>query len=106
MLRDGVWRDLNFMLAIGPISSVFDFLTFGLLLWIFHASDTLFHTGWFVESLATHTLVLFVIRTAGHPLAGALGFTPLLALYFLLLIAMTLLYLVLVELVKRRLMRA
>ena len=60
----------QFMTIIGPISSLYDFLTFGVLLWIFHASanPSLFHTGWFVESLATQTLVVFVIRTAGNPL--------------------------------------
>jgi Mg2+-importing ATPase len=60
----------QFMMIIGPISSVYDFLTFGVLLWVFHASTNapLFHTGWFVESLATQTLVVFVIRTAGNPL--------------------------------------
>ena len=58
----------DFMLFIGPISSVFDFLTFYVLLHYFHASEPLFHTGWFVESLATQTLVLFVIRTMGNPL--------------------------------------
>ncbi len=57
----------DFMLFIGPISSVFDFLTFYVLLRYFHASERLFHTGWFVESLATQTLVLFVIRTMGNP---------------------------------------
>jgi len=56
-------------MIIGPISSIYDFLTFGILLWVFHASTnpSLFHTGWFVESLATQTLVVFVIRTAGNP---------------------------------------
>jgi Mg2+-importing ATPase len=60
----------QFMMIIGPISSIYDFLTFGILLWVFHASTNapLFHTGWFVESLATQTLVVFVIRTAGSPL--------------------------------------
>jgi Mg2+-importing ATPase len=59
----------QFMMIIGPISSIYDFLTFGILLWVFHASTNapLFHTGWFVESLATQTLVVFVIRTAGNP---------------------------------------
>jgi Mg2+-importing ATPase len=59
----------QFMTIIGPISSIYDFLTFGVLLWVFHASTnaSLFHTGWFVESLATQTLVVFVIRTAGNP---------------------------------------
>ncbi len=60
----------QFMMIIGPISSIYDFLTFGVLLWAFHASknESLFHTGWFVESLATQTLVVFVIRTAANPL--------------------------------------
>lgn len=122
----------NFMLAIGPISSLYDFLTFFLLLAVFHATEPLFHTGWFVESLATQTLVLFVIRTAGNPLknrpslpltlttltivaigillpytplAETLGFTPLPALYYLFLALMTITYLLIVEVVKRRLMR-
>jgi Mg2+-importing ATPase len=119
----------QFMMIIGPISSVYDFLTFGVLLWIFHASSNapLFRTGWFVESLATQTLVVFVIRTAGNPfrsrpssrlligvvavsLAGAvlpytrlgvvLGFIalPLSLLAAILLLALT--YLVLVQTVK------
>ena len=122
----------QFMIYIGPISSVFDFLTFFIMLKVFAASEPLFHTGWFVESLATQTLVLFVIRTAGNPLRsrpsvplaittvavvlvgialpftrlGALmGFTPLPGAYFLFLAAMTATYLLLVEIVKRRLMR-
>jgi Mg2+-importing ATPase len=59
----------QFMMIIGPISSIYDFLTFGVLLWLFHAGTNapLFRTGWFVESLATQTLVVFVIRTAGNP---------------------------------------
>jgi Mg2+-importing ATPase len=65
----------QFMMIIGPISSIYDFLTFGVLLWVFHASTnaTLFHTGWFVESLATQTLVVFVIRTAGNPFKSRPG---------------------------------
>jgi P-type Mg2+ transporter len=121
----------NFMIGIGPISSLYDFLTFAILLWGFHASEALFHTGWFVESLATQTLVLFVIRTTGTPwrsrpslplaattvlivliglvlpftpLAPVLGFVPLPGTYFLFLAGATLTYLGLVELVKRRLM--
>ncbi len=57
----------NFMLTIGPISSLFDFLTFYLLLHILHADEKLFQTGWFVESLCTQVLVIFVIRTRGNP---------------------------------------
>ena len=56
------------MMFIGPISSIFDFLTFYVLLHFFHSSEAQFHTGWFVESLATQTLVLFVIRTSENPL--------------------------------------
>ena len=57
----------QFMLIFGPISSIFDFLTFGIMLWVFHAGPALFQTGWFVESLATQTLVIFVIRTRRVP---------------------------------------
>ncbi|MGH9703689.1 MAG: HAD-IC family P-type ATPase, partial [Candidatus Acidiferrales bacterium] len=120
----------NFMVLIGPISSVYDFLTFFVLLHYFHASERLFHTGWFVESLATQTLVLFVIRTFGNPFkskpsaplaittvmitvagivlpfspaARALGFLPLPGAYFVFLGISTLTYLLLVEFAKRRL---
>ncbi|HEU5441656.1 MAG TPA: magnesium-translocating P-type ATPase [Ktedonobacterales bacterium] len=122
----------NFMLFIGPISSLYDFLTFAILLLVFHASEALFHTGWFVESLATQTLVVFVIRTAGNPfrsrpsraltitvlavvmaalilpytpLAVDLGFVPLPALYFGFLAVMTITYLGLVQVAKGVLMR-
>ncbi|MDO8248482.1 MAG: magnesium-translocating P-type ATPase, partial [Rhodoferax sp.] len=58
----------NFMLTIGPISSLFDFLTFYLLISLFKAHESLFRTGWFVESIATQVLVIFVIRTRRNPL--------------------------------------
>jgi len=58
----------KFMLVINPISSTFDFLTFFLLRRVLHAPEALFQTGWFVESLATQALVIFVIRTRGNPL--------------------------------------
>jgi len=58
----------NFMLCLGPVSSVFDLLTFALLLLVFHANEQLFRSGWFIESLATQILVIFVIRTPGNPL--------------------------------------
>ncbi len=51
------------MWVIGPVSSLFDFLTFYVLLAVLHADETLFQTGWFIESLATQVLVIFVIRT-------------------------------------------
>ena len=57
----------RFMTFFGPISSLYDFATFGVMLWVFHARPSLFQTGWFVESLATQTLVIFVIRTRRVP---------------------------------------
>ena len=122
----------NFMVFIGPISSMFDFLTFYVLVHFFHSSEAQFHTGWFVESLATQTLVLFVIRTSKNPfrsrpsgpllatclgvvaiglylpfspLAGVLGFTPLPGAYFAFVAVATGVYLLLVEAAKRRLLR-
>ncbi len=126
----------NFMLTIGPISSLFDFLTFYLLLRLFNAHEALFRTGWFVESIATQVLVIFVIRTRRNPLrshphrwlvatslavvliamllpftplAPYLGFAPLPPVFFGLLAALLLLYLLMVEGAKqwfyRRLMK-
>ncbi|MBI5183198.1 MAG: magnesium-translocating P-type ATPase [Nitrospinae bacterium] len=57
----------KFMLFIGPVSSIFDFITFGVLWFIFHAQQPLFNTGWFLESLCTQTLVIHVIRTGKIP---------------------------------------
>ncbi len=57
----------KFMLFIGPVSSVFDFITFGVLWFIFHAQQPLFNTGWFLESLCTQTLVIHIIRTGKIP---------------------------------------
>ena len=53
----------KFMLVFGPISSVFDFLTFFVLLQVFHANEALFQTGWFIESITTQVFVVFAIRT-------------------------------------------
>ena len=121
----------KFMLYVGPISSVFDFLTFYVLLQYFHATPGFFHTGWFVESLATQTLVIYVIRTVGSPiksrpsrpllittllavavgavlpftgLAVPLGFDPLTGGFYLFVAAATLVYLLLVQLAKARLL--
>lgn len=68
----------RFMLLFGPISSVYDFMTFGVMIWVFHADETLFHTGWFVESLATQTLVIFMIRTRRVPFFRSRPSLPLL----------------------------
>jgi P-type Mg2+ transporter len=118
----------NFMLAVGPVSSVFDFLTFFVMLRVFQAGATLFHTGWFIESMATQVLVIFIIRTRRSPwrsrpssllaatslgvvalavalpltpLGGRLGFVRPPLTFFLILVAMIVAYLVGVEVVKR-----
>jgi len=57
----------RFMLRIGPLSSVFDALTFAVLLLVFRFAAPALQTGWFVESLVTQVLVVFVIRTARRP---------------------------------------
>ena len=68
----------RFMAFFGPISSAYDFLTFGVMIWLFHAGPTLFRSGWFVESLTTQTLVIFVIRTHKVPFFRSRPSTPLL----------------------------
>ncbi|WP_439668977.1 magnesium-translocating P-type ATPase [Cupriavidus necator] len=118
----------NFMLIIGPVSSIFDFLTFYIMLTVFHAGERLFHTGWFIESMATQVLVIFIIRTRRNPFrsypnpwliacslavvavavllpftsAGVhLGFVAPPAFFFLILAAMLLFYLLAVEGMKQ-----
>jgi P-type Mg2+ transporter len=68
----------RFMAFFGPISSIYDFLTFAVMLRVFHAGPTLFRSGWFVESLTTQTLVIFVIRTRRVPFFKSRPSTPLL----------------------------
>ncbi len=68
----------RFMAFFGPISSIYDFLTFAVMLWVFDAHATLFRSGWFVESLTTQTLVIFVIRTRRVPFLKSRPSTPLL----------------------------
>jgi Mg2+-importing ATPase len=57
----------KFMIFLGPVSSIFDFLTFFIMLLVFQANEPLFQTAWFLESLCTQTLVIFVIRTRRTP---------------------------------------
>ncbi|MDW8023358.1 MAG: magnesium-translocating P-type ATPase, partial [Nitrososphaerota archaeon] len=57
----------RFMVCLGPVSSLFDFLTFFIMLFIFNASEPLFQTAWFIESLTSQTLVIFAIRTKKSP---------------------------------------
>src|SRR4029078_11633613 len=84
----------QFMTIIGPISSIYDFLRSGLLIWDFRASanPSLFHTGWFVESLATQTLVVFVIRTAGNPFKSRPSWPLLIAVLVVVTVATGLAY--------------
>ena len=119
----------RFMIVFGPLSSVFDFLTFAVMLWVFHAHAAEFRSGWFVESLATQTLVIFAIRTRrvpffrshpslpltlaalsvvvvgavlpATPLAHTLGFSPLPGAFFAALSGMVIAYLLLIEVGKR-----
>jgi P-type Mg2+ transporter len=120
----------KFMIFIGPISSIFDYATYGMMLFVFHAwtNAPLFQTGWFVESLLTQTLIIHIIRTARIPFVeshaspalitttiiictvgialpftwagSALGFVPLPWLYWPLVALMLLAYAVLTHLVK------
>jgi P-type Mg2+ transporter len=148
----------TFMLFIGPISSIFDYTTFGILLWVFKCNQlgllpppelaarfpagaladhtyaaALFHTGWFVESLMTQTLIIHVIRTnlipfvqsraswqltmttllimgigavlPYSPLASWLGFVPLPPLYWVLLFVTLICYVALTQVIKTWLIR-
>ncbi|HVU94201.1 MAG TPA: magnesium-translocating P-type ATPase [Puia sp.] len=126
---------LRFILFIGPVSSIFDYVTFFLLWTVFHAghNPALFHTGWFVESLCTQTLIIHVIRTnkipfiesraswqlmvssvlivaAGvwitvSPLASYLGFVTLPSLFWVFLALILVAYVLLTQAVKSWLFR-
>jgi len=124
----------RFMIFFGPLSSVFDFITFAVMLWVFHSGPAQFRSGWFVESLATQTLVIFAIRTRrvpffrshpslpltlaalgivtigtllpATPLAHTLGFQPLPGAFFAALVGMIAAYLTLIEIGKRIFYRA
>jgi Mg2+-importing ATPase len=120
----------KFMVFIGPISSIFDYATYAMMLFVFDswANPSLFQTGWFVESLLTQTLIIHIIRTAKIPFVesrasaalitttiiiccigialpfswfgAALGFTPLPWLYWPLVATMLVAYAMLTHLVK------
>ena len=123
----------RFMLVFGPISSVFDIATFMVMIHVLHAGQNEFRTGWFVESIVTQTLVVFLIRTrripffrsrpslpmiitpiaaaavgitiAFSPAARVLGFAGLPIAYFFILFGMIGVYLVLIEAAKARFYR-
>jgi Mg2+-importing ATPase len=120
----------RFILFIGPISSIFDYATFFVMLYVFNAwnNPALFHTGWFVESLFTQTLIIHIIRTnkipfiqsraswpliftsiiiiaigawlTVSPLANTLGFVALPALYWLILAGLLVCYVLLTQVIK------
>jgi P-type Mg2+ transporter len=123
----------RFMLVFGPVSSVFDFITFYVLLYLFGAGEALFQTGWFIESITTQVLVVFAIRTRRPifrsrphvflavmalgvvavalalpmlPVGRWLGFVAPPPLFFVFLICATVAYLAIVEIVKRIFYRA
>ena len=131
LLKPRPWKVVSirrFMLFLGPVSSIFDFITYGVLLLFFHAAIPVFHTGWFLESLCTQTLVIHIIRTGKipfvesrpspflvatslliitigvvivlSPLSVYFNFAPLPPLYFVALILIVSVYLLIVQFVK------
>jgi Mg2+-importing ATPase len=133
LLKPKKWNFTNikrFILFFGPISSLFDYATFFVMLYVFHAwnNPALFHTGWFVESLLTQTLIVHIIRTSKipfvqswasrpliistlcviavgiylpfSPFAGAFKFLPLPPLYFGLLFIGLVLYFLITQFLK------
>jgi Mg2+-importing ATPase len=118
----------RFMLIFGPLSSVFDYATFAVLLWLMKASEKSFQTGWFIESILSAGAVVFAVRTRlpftrsrpsramltvtavvilitlwlpYSPLAGLLGFTPLSISYLMVIFGIVALYFMSAELTKR-----
>jgi Mg2+-importing ATPase len=118
----------RFMLIFGPLSSFFDFATFGVLLWLMKVNEQSFQTGWFIESILSAGVVVFAVRTRlpftrsrpsramlsiallvatfalvlpYTPLAGVLGFTPLPPVYLLIIFGIVGLYFISAELAKR-----
>jgi Mg2+-importing ATPase len=118
----------NYMVLFGLVSSIFDFLTFGVLLFIFRASPEEFRTGWFIESLMTELVIAMVVRTRRVffrsrpgtllwvstviviaitivlpylPFAGIFGFIPLPAPLMLTVLGLTGLYVLVTEIAKK-----
>jgi Mg2+-importing ATPase len=133
LLKPTKWNFNNikrFIIFFGPISSLFDYATFFVMLYVFKSfgNEALFHTGWFVESLLTQTLIVHIIRTRKipfiqsraswplmistlcvislgiylpfSPFASALKFVPLPPLYFLLIFIGIILYFIITQLLK------
>ncbi len=118
----------RFMLTFGPLSSLFDFATFSVLLWVMKTTEQSFQTGWFIESILSAGVVVFILRTRMpfvrsrpsramlivtvivmiltlllpySPLANLLGFTPLPIGYLLIIFAIVIAYALTAEAAKR-----
>ena len=118
----------DYMVLFGLVSSIFDFLTFGVLLFIFRASPDGFRTGWFIESLLTELVIALVVRTRGLsfrsrpgkllsvstlivvvitlvfpyvPFNFLFGFIPLPAPLMLTMLGLTALYIIVTEIAKK-----
>jgi Mg2+-importing ATPase len=118
----------NFMITFGLVSSVFDYLTFGLLLFVLHSTPVQFRTGWFMESVISASLIVLVVRTrkpffqsmpGPHlliatllvvaatlvfpftPIGSLFGFGPLPAMFFLLMGLIVVFYILAAEIMKR-----
>ncbi len=118
----------RFMVSFGLLSSIFDYITFGVLLFVFHAAEQEFHTGWFIESVVSATFIVLVVRTQKTfvksrpgkylllatlfviffalalpylPFAGLLGFVPLPFIFYPVLLAIVALYILFAELMKK-----
>jgi P-type Mg2+ transporter len=118
----------DYMVLFGLVSSVFDFLTFGALLWLFQAAPEEFRTGWFVESLLTELVIALVVRTRGPfwrsrpgnlliastalviaitlilpylPFSALFGFVPLPAALMFAMLGLTLAYVAAAEMAKK-----
>jgi len=118
----------KFMLTFGLISSLFDYATFGVLMFLFHSSDVQFRTGWFIESVISASVIVLVIRTRGPfyksrpgkylmiatacvaaaavaipytPIAGLLGFMPISPLILLAIGGIAAVYVLITEIAKK-----
>lgn len=116
------------MLTFGTLSSVFDYLTFGVLLWLMHAGEAEFRTGWFLESVISATLIVLVVRSRGRlsasvpsrslltatagvigitlalpftPMAAVLGFAAVPSAFIAAMVAIVFAYIVSAEFAKR-----
>ena len=118
----------KFMITFGLLSSIFDFMTFGVLIFVLHASEAQFRTGWFMESVVSASLIVLVIRTRRPfftsrpsrylfaatmlviaivialpftPLAGILGFQPLPLSFILVMFCIVGVYVFMAEVTKK-----